>query len=347
MKKGLLIAVSALAAVLAVCGCNDKKDDTISLRNLDMSQYVELPEYKGLTYSMKEYDVSEEEIQAQMDVELQNAVSKIGLLDKEVENGDKIYVSLNCYVDDVAVEGTALTGEWFTVGDGTMEKVINDGFIGMKAGEIKTVNVSFPDDYKDTRLAGKDTVLRFGLLAVLPNPIDDEVIAKMGSSDYRTVKQFHDFVKAEITARITRNMEDSIKSDLINQVYENAVFKEVPAEYTDEVKRELVNKYTYEAGLLNLTPEEYILGRFNVTIDEMAVNYLHMNMVVEAIAQKEGFSMNDEYYYALIDALALEQGIQREHYFLMNNVADNESYRMQLASNKVLQLLYDNAVCTD
>lgn len=347
MKKYLVVAMSALLAVLSVCGCKEKKDDTVALRHLDMSQYVELPEYRGLTYSLNKYAVTEEEIQAQMDAELESAISQIGVVDKEAEEGDKIYVSLNCYVNEVAVEGTALNGEWFTIGDGTMEKVINDGFIGMKAGEIKTMNVTFPEDYKDSRVAGKDTVLRLGLLAMLPNPIDDSVIAQIGSSDYRTVAQFHDYVKNELTATRTRNQESSIKSDLLNQVYENAVYKEVPAEYFEEEKRQMINKYTYEAGLVGLTPEEYLLGLYNVSLDEMTMNYLHMNMVVEAIAQKEGFSMNDEYYYALIDALALEQGIEREHYFLMNNVADNESYRKQLASDKVMQLLYDNAVCTD
>ncbi|MBP5565270.1 MAG: hypothetical protein J6X45_06080, partial [Lachnospiraceae bacterium] len=91
---------------------------------------------------------------------------------------------------------------------------------------------------------------------------------------------------------------------------------------------------------------EYVLDTYGLSLEELAEKLLKQRMIIEAIAQKEGVSFTDKSYKKTIEDAAKEQGMDVETYFLINNLKNDEAYVEQLTSQKVCDILYENAIIT-
>lgn len=346
MKKKLMVAVLVMGCIISTFGCNGKENEEreLSLRDLDMSQYVTLSEYKGVTTEKADTSVTDEEVQEKVDILIKNNLDVLGITDRAAKKGDKVICDLRCYVDDIAVSSAASTGELFVVGEGSIRSEVDEGIVGMMPGESKKINVSFEDDYKVADLAGKDAVLMINLTAIYPDELTDEMVGKMSNTMYSTVDQLDKYVRNSLESSKISEAKQEEQYNLLQSIIDNSTFKELPAEYKEDQIHKLKDKFDYQCGLAGITTEEYIEQVYGMTIEELAENYLHQRMAVEAIAQKEGIGYTDESYEAEIKKKADEQGLSVDYYFLMNNVVNNEDYVEKLTFDKVINVIYDNAV---
>lgn len=346
MKKKLMSIALVLGCIISTFGCNGKEDTEreLSLRDLDMNQYVTLSEYKGVTIEKVETAVSDEEVQAKIDILIKSNLDVLGVNDRAVKKGDKVMCDLKCYVDDIAVSSANSIGEIFVVGDGSVRSEVDAGVVGMTPGESKKIKVSFDEDYQVADLAGKNAVLVIKLSSIFPEKLDDEMVAKMGNAMYSTVDQLDKYIRNSLeTSKISEAKQEE-QYNLLQGVIDTSSFNELPQEYKEDQIHKLKDKFDYQCGLAGITTEEYIEQVYGMTIEELAENYLHQRMAIEAIAQKEGIGYTDESYEAEIKKKAEEQGLSVDYYFLMNNVVNNEDYVEKLTFDKVIAVIYDNAV---
>ena len=346
MKKKITAIALASLMILAAFAC-EKKPETdvndVSLRTVNMSEYVTLGQYKGLEITIPDATVSEEEIDAVIDSMLEEKSSEVAITDRASEEGDKVKVLLRCYVDGAAI-ADATTTNTFVIGDGSAMKEVDEAARGLKTSEKKDVEVSFADDYGFEELAGKDAVLRVEILAILPSEIDDDIVARLGVEGCSTVKELREYVKSNLESINASYNEDKIYTTLLSMVSDNSTFADLPEKYMEDQLKQIDSKFSYDAGRYGLDVDEYISFMYEMTKEELAEKYLHQRMLVEAIAQQEGISMDDVRYYSKVDELAKEQEINREAYFVFNNVSDDESFRESLTLSEVCDVLYDNAV---
>lgn len=345
MNKKILGAVLAITLAMTAFGCDTKKVDAndVTLRNADMSEYVTLGQYKGLTVrTSAEITVSEADIDDAIADLMENCADKISVTDRAVQTGDKVVANLNVYVDGIAVENAGST-QTFTVGKGEITKEVDEAVVGMSIHETNNVDVTYEADYYISELAGKDAVIRINVVSIIPSKVTDEIVAKMGMYDCTTVDELRDYFKNNLSEELAEAEMDKAMKDLLSQVAETAEFKEIPEKYINDQLKRIDDSYAYQCSVYGISVDEYISFTYGMSKEELAEKFLHQRMIIEAIAQKEGFSMNDEVYYKKIDELAKAQGIDREAYFLFNNIKDDEANREQLTFNKVTLFLYDNA----
>ena len=347
MKKIMSFIIGALC-LLAVAGCESSNggntNGQLSLRKLKMDKYVTLGEYKGLEVEKTEIEIPEEMIQDRMLAIIGLNLSEYGIKDRAARKGDRVVCNLNVYVDGIAVTSASSSGETFVIGDNSMIDEVDNAFVGMNVGETKNVEVEYPADYADAKFAGKTAVLRLELVAIYPDQITDSMVASLDSLIYTTVDELHKYCEDALKKNAEKTAQSDMKNQLLTIAYNNATFNEIPAKYLEEQKSMVRSNFTYTAGLYGLTEDEYVEFMYEMTVDELAEKYLKQRMLIEAIAQKEGLSYTDKEYNEEIAKAAESQGVSVDNYFLLNNLTNDERYIETLTSNRVTELIVNNAI---
>ena len=190
MKKSLKLGVACLGVALLLCACGkgsanstdtaagsetesaaqsasesasetetETEDTNAYAYDYDVESLVKLGDYKGLTYTETDTSVSDEEVESQINSTLTAHATPEQIKDRAVEDGDTVNIDYEGKIDGETFEGGTASGASLTIGSDSFIDGFEDGLIGVKPGEKKTLNLKFPDDYKtNPDLAGKAVV---------------------------------------------------------------------------------------------------------------------------------------------------------------------------------------------
>lgn len=159
MKNSVKILSFAVVFViiLSLCGCGKKSGKTLIYGNIDLSKYIRLGEYKGISIdkSLDEFKTAYENI-------LSSDADKIGTVEKVLEGtvkeGDTVNIDYEGKKDGVAFSGGTAQGKDLTIGSGQFIPGFESGLIGVKVGDTVDLNLTFPSDYHSAELAGAAVV---------------------------------------------------------------------------------------------------------------------------------------------------------------------------------------------
>ena len=159
MKKQTVFMAAVLAAVALATGCGAKKSEVKTDYVDDLSKYVTLGEYKGLEYEETSTEVTDEDVQAELDYLLESKADVEKIMDGTVADGDTVNIDFTGMRDGVAFDGGSGTGYDLTIGSNSFIDNFEEQLIGMKPGDTKEINVTFPDPYPNNPdLAGVPVV---------------------------------------------------------------------------------------------------------------------------------------------------------------------------------------------
>ena len=113
----------------------------------DVSKYVTIGEYKGLTLDRASYTITDDDVQAEIDYSLGESGSEVK--DGTVEEGDTVTINFTGTIDGKEFDGGSAEDYDLVIGEGGMIEGFEDGIVGMKKGETKELDLTFPDDYYD------------------------------------------------------------------------------------------------------------------------------------------------------------------------------------------------------
>ena len=190
MKRKTCLAVLAMCLVLAAgCGDNGSSDtdttktedtktdtaqdtdgkksgsesDTRLVSVDDIDKYITLGEYKGIVLTKSNVQVTDEDVDNRVTENLKDNMKEVTQKGATVQDGDAVTINFVGKKDGVAFEGGSGNNYDLTIGSGTMIPGFEEGIIGMKKGDTKDVEVTFPEDYRQTDLAGQDAVFQITL----------------------------------------------------------------------------------------------------------------------------------------------------------------------------------------
>ena len=378
MKKKLVAAmlVMCMALSFTACGGSDTKDtkdtktetaqdtgdkkksasDTekssaVRLVSVsDVSKYVTIGEYKGLTLDRASITVTDDDVQAEIDYNLQEKGTEVN--DGTVEKGDTVTINFTGTIDGKEFDGGSAEDYDLVVGEGGMIDGFEDGIIGMKKGETKELNLTFPDDYYEESVAGKAAVFKITLQKFTrPAELTDEWVAS--NTDYKTVDEYRAAVKKELEDNEANTANYDLYSNAWSEVLANSEVKEYPKEDVDQAVKaykKLNENYVKEAGMemsdfleaQGMSEEDY-----EEDCQQYAESKVEQNLIVQGIMDAEGLSLDDdddmqtlkdelvsEYGYESLDELIADYGEQevneslallRVERFIVDNATVNET----------------------
>lgn len=381
MKKRLVMLIAVLgmsAALLYGCGENgDGKasaeasenveaaaDDTASdeqsaleekdygpmVQELNLSDYVTLGEYKGLTVSYDVYEPTEDDVESAIESALERAATESEVTGRAVAEGDIVNIDYEGKKDGVAFDGGTAQGYDLTIGSHQFIDGFEDGLIGANAGDTLDLNLTFPENYSSAELAGQEVVFTVTVNSIKEKIIPeltDEIVPTL-DADCSTVDEYRSTVRENIKKNAENTSRENTKSDLLKMAVENATVSNIPDSLIEEKTDYMMESTKRYASSYGVDVETFVSQAMQITMDEyeqqtaqFAKEDAANSLVVAAIAQAEGLSISDEDAKSQIEPYVESFGAS--DYDSLMKTCVGRGYREYIQMEKVVDWLYDNA----
>ncbi len=278
---------------------------------------VKLGQYKDLTAPKEETTVTDEDVQNELRPYIQRATNLISV-DREAQNGDTVVIDFEGFKDGEPFEGGKAEGHSLELGSGMFIPGFEDQVLGMKAGDEREINVTFPEDYGAKELAGQPAVFKVKVQEVKEKeePALDDEFAK-DVSEFDTLDAF----KADLADKLKKRREEAAQRTFENALMEQVVANmevEIPEAMVDYEADQLVNNYARRVTSQGISFDQY-LTLMGMTMEQMkeqakesARKQVESDLALGAIVDAEKLEVSDEEVDAEIKKLAEEYKMEEE-----------------------------------
>lgn len=273
---------------------------------------VKLGDYKNLAVSVEaSKEVTDEEVDAKVERE-RNNLAELAIKEGAAAAGDTVVIDFVGSIDGVEFDGGKGENYSLELGSGQFIPGFEDQLVGHAAGETVNVEVSFPEDYQAADLAGKPAVFVTTIheVKVKEVPALDDELAKDIDEEVETLDELKAKYRKELEAAKEIAFDDAVESAAIDLAVANAEIVELPGEMVHEEVHRAMNEFLGGMQQQGISPEMYfqITG---TTEEDLHAQYeadaekrTKTNLVIEAVAQAEGFEASVEEITAEIEELA-------------------------------------------
>lgn len=344
-KTVALAAALCLLVTMGLTGCGNRP-----YSKYDLSEYVKVGTYKGLEMEPVKVSVSDEEVDAKIETNVENTKTEETIKEGAVAKNDKVNIDFEGKIDGKTFEGGSAEGYDLTIGSGQFISGFEDGLIGKKVGTEQKLNLTFPKDYSNGDVAGKDVVFTVKINYISKETIpeyNDAWVAE--NSDVKTTADYEKLIKDQLYEEKEEEAKNTKISELWNQVVESSEVLKYPEEEVQTYVEEIEAQYqsmadSYGMELKDLWSQYNIESQedYDAQNKEAAQAYVKEQMVLYYIAEKEDLSYSKDKEKELRDAI--DKAGYTEESFKENYGQDIDSYvEVSLTFNEVGEFIYKNA----
>ncbi len=285
----------------------------------DIKPDVKLGAYKDIEIKTTEVAVKDEEVQEALDA-LLSKNGELEVKDGSIEAMDTAIFDFEGSVDGVPFEGGQAENYQLQIGSGQFIPGFEDQMLGMKAGDEKDVNVTFPAEYQAKELAGKAAVFKVKVHEVKISKkaeMTDEWVKSLNRENVETVEQLKDSIRKELIEQKEKQADQAFTDELFDKVIENATF-EVPQSMIEDEFNQQVEQFKRQAEQYNMD-YEMMLQMYGFTKDMFesqakieSEKRVKLTLVLEAIAKAEELKATETELQEKIDGFAKQYNLKPE-----------------------------------
>ena len=328
MRKRFLAVVMCVCLGMTMFACGASKDDNTkeiesgtsevtepayteedlvddSNGDLNILDYVDLGDYKGIELTKSITKVTDDEVTNEME---SKAVELTGS-DVTVEDGDTAIIDFVGKLNGVAFDGGTASNYELEIGSGSFIDGFEDGLIGVKKGDTVDLNLTFPESYQSTELAGKDVVFTVTVNGVKRKPqLNDEWLA--ANTNYATLAEFAAETKQKLEDDAETTASNTLESSGLDQVISNSTVKKYYKSLIEQGESQYEKRLNAYASAYGKSLSELLAAQgmtesqYQNQKQKQGVSYAQVAMVVYAIAQDAGLSEADAEYQTILNDLA-------------------------------------------
>lgn len=261
---------------------------------------VTLGAYKGVEVPKADLEVTEEELNAELDKAREQNSRTVTVEDRAVQSGDMTTIDFEGFVDGVAFEGGKGTDYSLTIGSHSFIDTFEDQLIGKNIGEECEVNVTFPEEYHAAELAGKPAMFKVTIKGIkvkeLPE-LDDDFAQDV--SECETLDAYKESVKKDIAEKKAKEAKSAKEDAVIEKIVENAQM-DIPQPMIETQKRQMADEFAQRLQMQGLRLEQYMQftgmtpEKFLETLEPQALKRIQSRLVLEEIVKAENITVSDE-----------------------------------------------------
>jgi trigger factor len=311
---------------------------------------VSLGKYKGVEVAKADVAVTDEEVDAELAKEQEKNATFKEITDRAVENGDKVNLNFEGFVDGEAFEGGKGEDYPLTIGSGSFIPGFEDQLVGAKIGEEIEVNVTFPENYQSAELAGKPAVFKCTVLKitqkVLPE-LNDEFADDV--SEFSTLEEY----KADIRKNLEVKKEENARTEKENKVIDAIIADseiEIPEPMLKAQQEQIVDEFAQRLQSQGLNIDQYFsyMGssreKMLEEVKDQADKRIRTRLVLEEIVKAENIVATDEDFEVELDKLAKAYGADLETVKKIFDGREKDRMMEDIAVQKAVSFVADNAV---
>lgn len=322
----------------------DEAPDPIpDLSGLDFSEYISL-DYKGmkLTVSSIPTDPTEAEIDEEL-LEICTYYGFYGLItDRATAEGDWIEMSFEGSLDGVVQENMTSDKATILLDEENSGYIpgFAAGIIGTKPGESVTLNLTFPTDYHQPTVAGKEAVFIVTVKGICTGELTDAQVAELTGDTYKTYAEFREYVRVSIKEGAEDALFDEVAGTIEENMINSAEIKKIPDVSFNYYNDFFTSDVASAADYAGQTVEEY-MAENNITADlikETAEESAKIDLIIAYVAHNEGITVTDEEYKTYKDTIAASYGVTGDYLENYYDSAYGAGYlRSTLLEKKVVE----------
>lgn len=308
---------------------------------------VEISDYKGMKAAKEVKEITEEDIDKQIDIIRKKNARIVSVDDRAAQLEDEVIIDFEGFFGDEAFEGGKGEDHPLRLGSGQFIPGFEDQIVGHNIGDEFDVTVTFPEDYQMTDYAGKEAVFKVKLKAIsyeeLPE-IDDELIKD--ATEFETVADYREDIKTKLEEAAVNQAEASFENALMEQLVAkidcpipNCMYEQ----RIDALMRSFEQQLQSQGMDINLY-FQYTgmdMDSFRETYRDRAVNEVKLRLALEKIAELENLEATEE---DINNGLAEVAAANKMDVEMVKRFIPMNDYVADLKVQKAVDLVMENAV---
>ena len=306
---------------------------------------VTLGEYKGLKAEKPEVKVLAADVDERLKA-LADRNTRLVSVDRAAKSGDTAVIDFEGFLDGKPFDGGKGENHNLELGSGSFVPGFEDQVIGMKAGEEKDIDITFPENYTP-ELAGKPVVFKCKIHEVKETQkpeLDDEFAKDV--SEFDTLKDLKADIKKKLTAERTESAQRAFEDVLMAKVAEG-IEADIPEEMVELQAERMMEQFKQQLASQGIPFDQYLKmtntaeADFRKQAQGPAADQVKMDLAVEAIIKAEGLEASDEDVESEMKSVAEKYGMDLD---TVKKYLRPEDVKEQVIREKVVKLVADSAV---
>lgn len=326
----------------------EKGEPVIFTAVIALKPEVKLGEYKGLEVTRQSTEVTEEEIDAELEQRREGLAEMVVKEDGAVEDGDTVTLDFEGFADGEAFEGGKSENYDLEVGSGSFIPGFEEQVVGLKVGEEKEIEITFPQEYHAAELAGKPATFKVKIHEIKCKEVpalDDELATEL-DEDVSSVEELRAKLRKEAEEVKKNDSETALRDDLVEQAASNAEV-EIPQAMIDAEINRMMQDFEQRLQMQGMNLELYFQfsGQDEDTLrDQMkddALSRVRVSLTLEAIGAAENIEVPAEEINDELKKMSEQFGMEIGD--ITKTLGGTTVLENDLRFNKTVQLLVDNA----
>lgn len=310
---------------------------------------VKLGKYKGVKVEKMDTEVTEEEINAELDRERENNARSIAVTDRPVKDGDDTILDFEGFVDGEAFAGGKGENYPLTIGSGAFIPGFEEQLVGAEIDKEVEVKVTFPEDYHAENLKGKDAVFKCTVKEIkekeLPE-LDDEFASDV--SEFDTLAEYKEDIRKNLAEKKEKDAKNAKEEAAVKAVVE-ASEMEIPEAMLESEQKKMVDEFAQRITMQGLSMEQYFQftgSSYEQMVDQVkpqAEERIKSRLVLEAVAKAENLEATEEDYEKELETMASVYQMEVDKVKELMREKDKKNIMLDLAVRKAAEFVSENA----
>lgn len=339
---------------------SEEEEEQLERPEYQALDYVTLGDYKNITVNRDDLgveDVTEEDIDENVTSNLKSLAESMddvieNLTEGKVQEGDIANIDYVGTKDGEEFDGGSAEGYDLEIGSGSFIDGFEDGLIGASIGDTVDLNLTFPEDYQSTDLAGQDVVFTVTINSVERMPeLTDDLVNTVTEGEYTDLDSYRESVKSDLEADVESQIQEAAQEAAFTQVQDASEISGYPEGLQEYTEQFIHNYYEYYASMYGMEFEDFLSSVMGMTEEEFdeqvadaAVTNMDMELCMKAILESEDIEITDDDYEELATSYGYESADDMKSQLDSTSL---ESVYLGLLQEKAYAILSENMTIED
>ena len=305
---------------------------------------VKVKKYKGLKIKPEKVEVTDDEINHELG-HLLERYTELVTKDGKVENGDIAIIDFEGFKDGVAFDGGKGENYSLEIGSNTFIPGFEEKIIGMKVGEEKDLDLTFPEEYGAADLAGQDVVFKVKVNEIKmkkQRELDEDFFEDLGMEGIDSEDKLKEEIKASIKAQKEMDAENKYVETLLEGVSKN-VEVDIPEEMVEEEIDRLMTRFEEQMKMQGISLDVYYQftnsdeKALRDQMEKEAYNNVLYRLMLEEVVKNEKIEVTLEEAEKEAEEIAKKYQMEKEEF--LNQFGGIELIKYDLEMRKVIDIL--------